>query len=384
MPTSTEPRYLRTAQVAELLHVSPKTVSRWAQEGRLRLLSLRQLPMATIFAARSTAQTADSRPRQRRGRHQTAEHACRWNLASGLDLRGRVTRATPPVVGQMGTNRDVAGALERGPPDLVNALPIQHAPTSNAAAFLRTLLLLLQPRHPAAKLTQFLAFGGGQPSAAVAIVRVASAQPVAKRLLGNAQLLGHFADRLAAGADQPDRLSAELQRIGGRVLGTWTPLRGSVVPSVEMSTRPDRINSSPRPTLFGAHGAVAGRQSTPASSPPCGRIGPGAQPRRCPRRRNRTHAGLPPGQTSIRVVRRLEDDVGLSTERAVLQVTGLEYAHIRAVAILASALITPRASHTPGKHSKGMSQVGSYTAGCRPADDRLDVMNGVPMRSFNG
>jgi len=251
VPTSTEPRYLRTAQVAELLHVSPKTVSRWAQEGRLRLLSLRQLPMATIFAARSTAQTADSRPRQRRGRHQTAEHACRWNLASGLDLRGRVTRATPPVVGQMGTNRDVAGALERGPPDLVNALPIQHAPTSNAAAFLRTLSLLLQPRHPAAKLTQFLAFGGGQPSAAVAIVRVASAQPVAKRLLGNAQLLGHFADRLAAGADQPDRLSAELQRIGGRVLGTWTPLRGSVVPSVEMSTRPDRINSSPRPTLFG-------------------------------------------------------------------------------------------------------------------------------------
>jgi excisionase family DNA binding protein len=30
-----EPRYLRTSQVAELLHVSPKTVSRWAQEGRL-------------------------------------------------------------------------------------------------------------------------------------------------------------------------------------------------------------------------------------------------------------------------------------------------------------------------------------------------------------
>jgi len=31
----TEPRYLRTAQVAELLQVSPKTVSRWAQEGML-------------------------------------------------------------------------------------------------------------------------------------------------------------------------------------------------------------------------------------------------------------------------------------------------------------------------------------------------------------
>ena len=37
MPQPTEP-YLRTAQVAELLHVSPKTVSRWAQEGRLPYL----------------------------------------------------------------------------------------------------------------------------------------------------------------------------------------------------------------------------------------------------------------------------------------------------------------------------------------------------------
>jgi excisionase family DNA binding protein len=27
--------YLRTAQVADILHVSPKTVSRWALEGRL-------------------------------------------------------------------------------------------------------------------------------------------------------------------------------------------------------------------------------------------------------------------------------------------------------------------------------------------------------------
>jgi excisionase family DNA binding protein len=32
---TTEPRYLRTAQVAEFLQVSPKTVSRWAQEGML-------------------------------------------------------------------------------------------------------------------------------------------------------------------------------------------------------------------------------------------------------------------------------------------------------------------------------------------------------------
>ena len=30
--------YLRTAEVADLLHVSPKTVSRWAQDGKLPFL----------------------------------------------------------------------------------------------------------------------------------------------------------------------------------------------------------------------------------------------------------------------------------------------------------------------------------------------------------
>ena len=29
------PSYLHTAEVADILHVSPKTVSRWAKEGRL-------------------------------------------------------------------------------------------------------------------------------------------------------------------------------------------------------------------------------------------------------------------------------------------------------------------------------------------------------------
>jgi excisionase family DNA binding protein len=38
MPKTTEPAYLHTAQVAELLHVSPKTVSRWAKEGKLPYL----------------------------------------------------------------------------------------------------------------------------------------------------------------------------------------------------------------------------------------------------------------------------------------------------------------------------------------------------------
>jgi excisionase family DNA binding protein len=32
------PSYLHTAEVADILHVSPKTVSRWAKEGRLPFL----------------------------------------------------------------------------------------------------------------------------------------------------------------------------------------------------------------------------------------------------------------------------------------------------------------------------------------------------------
>jgi excisionase family DNA binding protein len=38
VPQPAEPKYLRTSQVAELLHVSPKTVSRWSQEGKLPYL----------------------------------------------------------------------------------------------------------------------------------------------------------------------------------------------------------------------------------------------------------------------------------------------------------------------------------------------------------
>jgi excisionase family DNA binding protein len=32
--------YLRTAEVADILHVSPKTVSRWAKEGKLPFLAI--------------------------------------------------------------------------------------------------------------------------------------------------------------------------------------------------------------------------------------------------------------------------------------------------------------------------------------------------------
>ena len=48
------PRYLHTAEVADILHVSPKTVSRWAKEGKLPFLRTlgghRRYPEAEIRA----------------------------------------------------------------------------------------------------------------------------------------------------------------------------------------------------------------------------------------------------------------------------------------------------------------------------------------------
>ena len=48
----TYPSYLHTAEVADLLHVSPKTVSRWAKEGKLPFLKTlgghRRYPEAEI------------------------------------------------------------------------------------------------------------------------------------------------------------------------------------------------------------------------------------------------------------------------------------------------------------------------------------------------
>jgi excisionase family DNA binding protein len=46
------PSYLRTAKVAALLHVSPKTVARWAKEGKLPFMKTlgghRRYPEAKI------------------------------------------------------------------------------------------------------------------------------------------------------------------------------------------------------------------------------------------------------------------------------------------------------------------------------------------------
>ena len=37
-PTSESPGYLRTGEVADILYVSPATVSRWSKEGKLPFL----------------------------------------------------------------------------------------------------------------------------------------------------------------------------------------------------------------------------------------------------------------------------------------------------------------------------------------------------------
>jgi excisionase family DNA binding protein len=46
------PNYLRAAEVADILHVSPKTVSRWAKEGKLPFMKTlgghRRYPEAKI------------------------------------------------------------------------------------------------------------------------------------------------------------------------------------------------------------------------------------------------------------------------------------------------------------------------------------------------
>jgi excisionase family DNA binding protein len=51
-PSTQERRYLRAAEVADILHVSPKTVSRWAKEGKLPFMKTlgghRRYPAAKI------------------------------------------------------------------------------------------------------------------------------------------------------------------------------------------------------------------------------------------------------------------------------------------------------------------------------------------------
>jgi excisionase family DNA binding protein len=61
--SSTEPTYLLSIEVAEILHVTPKTVSRWAKEGKLPFLRTlgghRRYPEAEI---RALAEQLQQRP----------------------------------------------------------------------------------------------------------------------------------------------------------------------------------------------------------------------------------------------------------------------------------------------------------------------------------
>ena len=77
------PSYLRTAQVADLLYVSPKTVSRWAKEGKLPFLKTlgghRRYPEAEI---RELAE-------------ELREEAMTWNCPAGHEGRPVRESATP-------------------------------------------------------------------------------------------------------------------------------------------------------------------------------------------------------------------------------------------------------------------------------------------------
>jgi len=61
-----QPRYLHTAEVAEILFVNSKTVSRWAKEGRLPFLKTlgghRRYPEAEIRAIAATLRHEPTSP----------------------------------------------------------------------------------------------------------------------------------------------------------------------------------------------------------------------------------------------------------------------------------------------------------------------------------
>jgi excisionase family DNA binding protein len=66
------PSYLHTAEVADILHVSPKTVSRWAKEGKLPFLKTlgghRRYPEAEIRQLAAELQVQPTPERSSRSR----------------------------------------------------------------------------------------------------------------------------------------------------------------------------------------------------------------------------------------------------------------------------------------------------------------------------
>src|SRR5215216_6521740 len=86
------PSYLRTAEVADILHVSPKTVSRWAKEGKLPFLKTlgghRRYPEAKIRELANDLRGADGLAATR--------------LTRGGSLRPRRPRDRSGLVGAVG------------------------------------------------------------------------------------------------------------------------------------------------------------------------------------------------------------------------------------------------------------------------------------------
>ena len=116
---------------------------------------------------------------------------------------------------------------------------------------------MLQHPHPAAQPPQLLQLTGGQPVIAQARIQLTLADPVPQRLLRHPQVLSDLAEQLAASSDQPDRLNAELRRIGRT--SAW------------------HMDSSPgtgRPQRRGVHHSG----STPYIERPCLTIGLAVQP----------------------------------------------------------------------------------------------------------
>ena len=84
--------YLRPAEVADLLSVSPKTVTRWAKEGKLPFMQTlgghRRYPEAEI-RAHVVRRSASRNPAAKAGWRRVRSHRCRTPNAKRPDGRDR-------------------------------------------------------------------------------------------------------------------------------------------------------------------------------------------------------------------------------------------------------------------------------------------------------
>jgi hypothetical protein len=101
----------------------------------------------------------------------------------------------------------------------------------------KDLALLTQIPDLTTQAAQLITLGGGEAVGAPAGIQVGALDPLADRGLGQVQLSGDLADRLAGGADQLDDFSLVLRR--GRGIGL--PSRGQ---GPHLGCPPSRVNST--------------------------------------------------------------------------------------------------------------------------------------------